>query len=148
LTPPAAPSPAIEEEVSSASVALGPAAVALETAVVASEAAARPPDNSVDETPGSLLAEDFLLMATTPDLGYAQFLRRVGKDETSPRALRVSEGQPILGKPALKALATRRGRLFLLSALYSLYNRQRNEVTDQQEREFHSQLMRTALERS
>jgi hypothetical protein len=105
------------------------------------------PDSSEPGEPGSLLAEDLSSMPMGEDRQqFGQFLRRVTLDQSRPRALSWQDERAVLGQPASKALKTRLGRALLLSALFSIYNRQRAEVSDRDEREFHGALLRWAAD--
>jgi hypothetical protein len=75
---------------------------------------------------------------------FDQFLRRLRQDPESARALQLRDGEIHLGKPSARAVTTRHGRALLLSALYSVFNRQRPEVRDRDERLFHARLVEWA----
>ena len=72
---------------------------------------------------------------------FEGFLRKVILEQQSPTALRLLQGRVVLGGAAVRALGTSPGRAQLLSALYSVFNRQHPEVADLDERKFHALLV-------
>jgi hypothetical protein len=81
-----------------------------------------------------------------PPPDFSRFLRRARfAHEQQFAASLDSRGELVLGQPCWQALQSETGRLMLLSAAFSLHNRQSSRVTDRHERLFHARLLERAL---
>ncbi len=76
---------------------------------------------------------------------FLEFLNTVELDEASPVIVSLRQGRPVLGAPWLARSEEPEVKLASLSALYSLFNRSREEVEDQHERRFHRMLLQRSL---
>lgn len=76
---------------------------------------------------------------------FLSFLRTVREDDQQAQAVTERDGVVTLGAPTLRLLTRPHGAVYLLSALFSQFNRLYSEVDDSAERQFHASLWPHAL---